>query len=63
MDTHDYDVAMRLARESEVDSELARVKARLGRDREKVQARIHENAQLRQDLNDGGKSDMPEAQP
>ena len=51
------------ARESEVDSELAGVKARLGRDREMVQKRIRENEQLRQDLNTGGKPGMPETQP
>ena len=62
MDTHDYDVAMRLARESEVDSELARVKARLGKVREQVQTRIRENTQLRQDFNVGGKSNTPETQ-
>lgn len=62
VDTHDYDVAMRLARESEVDSELARVKARLGKVREQVQTRIRENTQLRQDFNVGGKSNTPETQ-
>lgn len=48
---HDYDDALRLARESRVDSELATVKARLGKDREKVQAQIRTNGKLRSDLN------------
>ena len=63
VDTHDYDVAMRMARESQVDSELARIKARLGKVREQVQARIRENAQLRQDLNAGSQLNNPESQP
>ncbi|HET8941848.1 MAG TPA: DUF4398 domain-containing protein [Rudaea sp.] len=63
VDTHDYDVAMRMARESQVDSELAKVKARLGKVREQVQARIRENAHLRQELNLSGKSSLPESQP
>jgi hypothetical protein len=36
-----------LVQETQVDSELAAVKARLGKAREKVDARMHENADLR----------------
>ena len=50
MDKRDYDAALHLAQESQIDSELAAAKARLGKAREKVDARTHENAQLRQDL-------------
>jgi hypothetical protein len=44
----DVEEAMRLVREAQADSELAAVKARLGKVREKVDARMHENANLRQ---------------
>jgi hypothetical protein len=53
MDKHDYPAAQRLAEESQVDSELAAVKSRLGKVREKVDTRTRENAQLRQDLSSG----------
>lgn len=53
MDKRDYDVAQQLAAESRVDSDLAAIKARLGRAREKVQARTRENAQLRLDVSSG----------
>jgi hypothetical protein len=43
-----YDDAARLARESQVDSELAQVKARLGKLREQVDAATRENARLQQ---------------
>lgn len=59
MDKRDYDVAQQLASESQVDSDLARVKARLGKAREKVEARARENAQLQQDLS-SGTSAVPE---
>lgn len=49
----DYDEAARLAQEAQTDSELAAVRARLGKAREKVDARMHENAELRQ-RSDGG---------
>ena len=44
----DYEEAASLVQEGQVDSELAAVKARLGKAREKVDARIHENASLRE---------------
>jgi len=44
----DYDEAAILVQESQVDSELAAARARLGKAREKVDARMHENADLRQ---------------
>ncbi len=50
MDKRDYAVAQQLAEESRMDSNLAGTKARLGKAREKVEARTRENAQLRQDL-------------
>jgi hypothetical protein len=57
-DKHNYDEATRLAEESQVNSDLALVKARLGKVREKVEARTRENARLRQELGiadaDGG---------
>jgi septal ring factor EnvC (AmiA/AmiB activator) len=59
MDKRDYEVAQQLATESQVDSDLARVKARLGKAREKVEARARENAQLQQDLSSGS-SAVPE---
>ena len=49
----DYDAAQQLANESRADSELAAVKSRLGKAREKAEARTRENAQLRQDLANG----------
>ncbi len=51
VDTGDFDIALRMADESKVDSELAAVKSRLGKDRENVQKQIRENARLRRDLN------------
>jgi hypothetical protein len=53
MDKRDYTAAQQLADESLVDSTLATVKSRLGKAREKVDARTRENAQLRQDLSNG----------
>jgi hypothetical protein len=50
MDKRDYAAAQQLAEESRMDSDLAAAKARLGKAREKVEARTRENAQLRQDL-------------
>ena len=49
-DKTDYEAAQQLADESRADSELAAVKSRLGKAREKAEARTRENAQLRQDL-------------
>jgi uncharacterized protein DUF4398 len=48
---HDYEDGMQFAQESQANSELALAKSRLGKAREKVEARTRENAQLRQDLN------------
>jgi septal ring factor EnvC (AmiA/AmiB activator) len=53
MDKRDYEPAERLAQESQVDSELAAIKARLGKAREKVDARTRDNAKLRQDMDNG----------
>ena len=52
-DKRDFDAAALFAGESRVDSELAAAKSRLGKSREKVEARTRENAQLRQDLVNG----------
>jgi hypothetical protein len=49
-DKHDYEAAAQLAEESQANADLAIAKARLGRAREKVEARTRENAQLRGDL-------------
>ena len=49
----DYDEATSLAQEAQADSELAAVKARLGKAREKVDARMHENASLREQAASG----------
>ncbi len=63
MDKRDYEPALYLAQESQVDSELAAVKAHLGKTREKVDARTSENAQLRQELANGTGTTPPGAQP
>ena len=52
-DKNDYDDASRFVAESRVDSELAMVKSRLGRARERADARARENAQLQQDIANG----------
>ena len=49
-DKHDYDTAAQLADEAEANSDLAAAKSRLGRAREKSEARERENAQLREEL-------------
>jgi len=51
----DYDAAIQFAQESRANSDLAQAKSRLGKAREKVEARTRENAQLREDL--GGNAD------
>lgn len=56
---HDYREAADLAAESEANSELARVKARLGKARERIEARTSENERLRQEL---GIAETPETQ-
>jgi len=50
---HDFDEAASLVQEAQVDSELAMVKSRLGKAREKVDTRVHENADLRQQSDSG----------
>lgn len=57
-DKRDYEDALHFAQESQANSELALAKSRLGKTREKVEARTRENAQLRQDL-----STSPDAGP
>jgi len=47
----DYDDAIQLAEESRANGDLALAKSRLGKAREKVEARTRENAMLSQDLN------------
>jgi hypothetical protein len=59
-DKKDYDDAARFASESRVDSELALVKSRLGKARERADNRARENAQLQQDIANGV---APTAQP
>jgi hypothetical protein len=59
---HEYDDAIRFAEESQVNSDLALAKARLGQAREHVEARTRENAQLSQDLgisSDAGNGAQP----
>jgi hypothetical protein len=60
-DKRDYAIAAQLADESEANSELAAVKSRLGKAREKAEARARENARLRQEL--GIEGDSNGAQP
>ncbi len=62
-DKRDYEQAQQLVEESRVDSELATVKSRLGKAREKVEARTRENAQLRQDLSSNVNAAAEDAQP
>ena len=52
-DKKDYEDATRFVQESRVDSELATVKSRLGKAREKADQRARENAQLQQDAANG----------
>jgi hypothetical protein len=60
-DKHDYGAAADLAAESEVNSELAMVRSRLGKARERVEARTHENEKLRNELGVGDAT--PSGQP
>jgi hypothetical protein len=60
-DKRDYAIAAQLADESEANSELAAVKSRLGKAREKAEARASENARLRKEL--GIEGDSSGAQP
>jgi hypothetical protein len=50
MKAEDYDVAAQLADEAQAAGDLAQVKTRLGKARERADARARENAQLRNDL-------------
>ncbi|MEP6484131.1 MAG: DUF4398 domain-containing protein [Rudaea sp.] len=52
-DKNNFDDASRFVRESQVDSELATVKSRLGKARERADVRSRENAQLQQDMTNG----------
>jgi len=52
-DKNNYEDASRFVRESEADSELASVKSRLGKARERADARTRENAQLQTDAGNG----------
>ncbi len=63
MDKGDYEEAQQLVEESRVDSELATVKSRLGKAREKVDTRTRENAQLKQDLAGGTAAETEGVQP
>lgn len=56
-DKRDYGIAAQLADESEANSDLARVKSRLGKAREKAEAQARENARLRQELGIEGDTD------
>jgi hypothetical protein len=48
-DKNNYEDASRFVQESEADSELASVKSRLGKARDRADARARENAQLQTD--------------
>ncbi|MFT3791161.1 MAG: DUF4398 domain-containing protein [Rudaea sp.] len=50
MRQEDYDMAAQLADEAQAAGDLAQVRTRLGKARERVDARTRENAQLRSDL-------------
>jgi|SRR5580765_2749174 len=50
MKQEDYDVAAQFADEAQLAGDLAQAKTRLGKARERVDARSRENAQLRSDL-------------
>ena len=63
VDKHDYDDAMNLADESSANSDLAIAKSRLGKMREKVDARTRTTAQLKQDLASGAEINQGNPQP
>ncbi len=52
-DKNDFEQAARYTQESRADSELALVKSRLGKARERADQRARENAQLQQDTTSG----------
>ena len=55
----DYDDAIQFGEESRVNSDLALAKSRLGKAREKVEARTREHARLNQDLSPGPDGAQP----
>jgi hypothetical protein len=63
MKAEEYEQAAQLAEEAQAASDLAQVKTRLGKAREKVDARKRENAQLRNDLSVGAEAVQEGAQP
>ncbi len=63
MRSEEYEQAMQLADETQVAADLARAKTRLGKVREKVDARARENDQLRGDLSVGSDANPAGAQP
>ena len=50
MREQDYEVAAQFADEAQVAGDLAQARTRLGKDRERIEARTRENARLRADL-------------
>jgi Domain of unknown function (DUF4398) len=56
VEQNQYDAAQRVADESSVSSELATVKARLGKARELVDSKLRDNTRLREDLLGGAPS-------
>ena len=63
MKAEEYEQAAQLADEAQVAGELAQVKTKLGKAREKVDTRTRENAQLRSDLAVGADAGQGEAHP
>ena len=62
-DKNKYEDAQRFVQESEVDSELASVKSRLGKARDKADARARENSQLQSDAAGGTQPSTSGEQP
>jgi Domain of unknown function (DUF4398) len=63
MKEEEYDQAAQFAEDTQVASDLALTKTRLGKVREKVDARARENAQLRSDLSIGADANQGGVQP
>jgi hypothetical protein len=63
MKEEDYDQAAQFADDTQAASDLALTKTRLGKVREKVDARARENAQLRNDLSIGADANQGGVQP
>jgi Domain of unknown function (DUF4398) len=59
-DKRHYDDAIKLAQEAQINSDLAAAKARLGKVRERVEARTRENARLREELGIPAESGAPQ---